>query len=295
MFKEKNTLIENMAFMGIIASINVICCVLAAFFPIASIFILIFLPFFSAVVSLICKWRYYPIYLFATIGVALGVTFWNTQYTIFNLIPSLITGFLFGLSFKKHLSGTYALLFTSIVQCGIAYALIPIINGIYSCDIINQFLTFFKLNNKANIYVIVPSFIYLLGLIQMTFSYIVLNNELKKFKQENWTNNNVLLIYIGMGISVIVIPLMFASLAISYLLMFIALFIAISIFIDLIETKNRLIIVFSSIGLAIGFLSIFIFYSLLEMPFTLILIDLSNICIFIIALLYNLIREKRVC
>ncbi len=294
MFKEKNTIIENIAFMGIVAAINVLLSVLAAFLPITSIFILIFLPFFSSVVALLCKWKYYPIYFFATIGVALAATFWNIQFTLFNLIPSLITGFLFGLSFKKHLSGTYALLFTSVAQCAITFALIPLINVLCNTDIIDTFLKFFKLNDNPNAQIIVPSFIYLIGLIQMVFSYIVLNNELKKFKADNWTKNNNLLIYIGLGISLLLIPFIFFALSISYLFMFIGLLISVSLFIDLIETKKKGLIIISSVGFAFGFLSIFMFYSLVKMPYTLILINISNICILLISLLYNLIREKKI-
>ena len=61
MFKEKETLLQNMAFMGIMAALNVLLSCLGAYVPIAGIFVMIFLPFFSAVTAMICKWRYYPI------------------------------------------------------------------------------------------------------------------------------------------------------------------------------------------------------------------------------------------
>jgi len=297
MFKEKNTLIENIAFMGIVAAINIIFSVLGTLFPIASIFIVILLPFFSAIVALVCKWKYYPIYLFATIGVALGATFWNTQYTIFYLIPSLITGFIFGLCFKKHSSPSYAILFAGIAQLGISYALIPLINVIYGTDIIKQFLTIFKLDNKVDAIVMVPSFIFLISLVQMVFTYIVLNNELAKFKKDNWSSDNKFLLYGGSILSILLIPFIFFALPVAYLFMFITLFISITIFVDLIllnKTKTWFIVVLS-ILMASGFLCIFIFYNLLKMPYTLILINVSNISIFIVALVYNLKREKKLC
>jgi len=294
MFKEKTTLIENIAFMGIVAAINIILSVLGTFFPVAGIFIIIFLPFLSAAVALLCKWKYYIIYFFATIGVALGATFWNMQFTIFYLVPSLITGFIFGFSFKKHLSGTYAILFASIAQLAISYALIPIINLIYNADIIKQFLQLMKLDNKQYAYVMIPSFIFIISLIQMVFSFIVLNNELSKFKKDNWSNDNKYL-YIGGGIlSIILIPFVFFALHVAYLFMFIAIFITVSAFIDLIiKFKNKIsFIIGASILMSSGFLCVFIFYRLLNMPYTLILINISNISILALSLVYNLKREK---
>lgn len=297
MFKEKTTLIENIAFMGIIAAINIIFSVLGTFFPIASIFIVIFLPFFSAVVAMLCKWKYFPIYFFATIGVALGATFWNTQYTIFYLIPSLITGFVFGFTVKKHLSASYAIIFSSIIQLAITYALIPLINVIYDVDIIKQFLKIMQLETKQYSYIIIPSFIFAISLVQMIFTYIVLNNELVKFKKDNWSKDNKYLNYVGAGLSLFLIPFIFFALHVAYLFMFITLFISITAFVDLIIDTSRKtwVIVVSSILMVSGFLFIFIFYNLLKMPYTLILINVSNISILTFALVYNLKREKKIC
>lgn len=293
MFKKKETLLQNMAFMGIIAAINVILCALSTLFPIAGIFIMILLPFFSAMVTMLCKWKYYPIYFFASIGVALAATFWNTEFTLFYLLPSLITGFLFGLCFIKKISGTYALLFTSIVQCGLIYLLLPIIKLIYGTDLITLFLTLFKLNNHENIMIIVPSFIYLLSLIEMVLSYIVLTNEIKKFTQDIIDENDRLIKFISLGLAILVIPFVFFAPNISYLLMFVSLFITISLFIDLVMKRYKLIIVLSSIALAIGFILIFALFNFVKMPYTLLLINTSNIFVSLLALLYNQKEEEK--
>ena len=150
MFKEKETLLQNMAFMGVMAALNVLLSALGTYVPIVGIFIMIFLPFFSAITSMICKWKYYPIYALATILVALCATFWHTEFTIFYLIPSVITGFLFGLCFKLKLNGTYSLLFTSLAQLGLTYVALPIIQAIYGTDLIHTFLVLFQLDNNPN-------------------------------------------------------------------------------------------------------------------------------------------------
>ncbi|MCQ2792179.1 MAG: hypothetical protein MJ208_01500 [Bacilli bacterium] len=287
MLTKKETLLQNMAFMGIIAAINVLLSALGAYFPVAGIFIMILLPFFSAAVAMLCKWKYYPIYAFASIGVALCATLWNTEFTIFYLIPSIITGFLFGMCFTYKLTGTYSLLLTSIAQLGLTYLALPIIKAIYDVDLINVFLTVFKLDNNPHAPLMVPSFIYLLSLVQMLFSYIVLTNEIKKFTNDSENQNGFYLKIIGLLLAILVIPFAFFALNASYLFMFIALFLTISVFVDIVYTKNRKNIIIYSILLSIGFILIFALFNVIKMPYALLVIDASNILILSLSLLYN--------
>ncbi|MCQ2794891.1 MAG: hypothetical protein MJ214_01610 [Bacilli bacterium] len=295
MFKEKETLLQNMAFMGIMAALNVLLSALGAYVPIAGIFVMIFLPFFSAITAMICKWRYYPIYAFATIIVSLCATFWHTEFTIFYLIPSVIAGFLFGLCFKLKLNATYSLLFTSLVQLGLTYLAIPIIEAIYGTNLIDAFLTLLQLKDNPNALIIVPSFIYLLSLAQMLLSYIVLHNEIKKFMNEETLKNGLVIKLTGLGLAIFVIPFAFFYVNLSYLFMFVSLFLTVSVFIDLIFTKNKVVIIISSILFSLGFVFVFAFYSLIKMPYAFLLINTSNILLLTFSLLYNLRREKKVC
>ena len=292
MFKEKETLLQNMAFMGVMAALNVLLSALGTYFPITGIFIMIFLPFFSAIVAIICKWKYYPIYAFATIIVALCATFWHTEFTIFYLIPSVITGFLFGLCFKLKLSGTYALLFTSVIQLGLTYLALPIIQAIYGTDLIYTFLVLFKLDTNPYAGMIVPSFIYLLSLAQMLLSYIILHNEIKKFADDTSNKNGLIIKLIGLSSAILVIAFAFSYLNVSYLFMFISLFISISLFIEIIFDKNKPDIAIASVCLALGFILVFVLYQFIKMPYVFLLINTSNILLITFSLLYNLRREK---
>lgn len=291
MFKEKETLLQNMAFMAIIAAIDVVAAILSAFFPIAGIFIMIFLPFFSAVVTLLCKWRYYPIYALAAIGVSMIATAWNMSYTVFYLLPSLITGFLFGLCFKSRLHPIYALLTTSIIQCSLTFAFIPLINFIYEVDTISYFLELFNLTNQR---IMVLPMVYIISLIQMVFSYIVLINELKKFRYDEDNHYEKALTYIGLGLTLLVIPFCFFAVNFAYLLMLIALFISIYEIVEFVMNKKIVLIIISGVGLLLGIVLVFSLYAVVLMPYTLLLFNTTNIVIFITLLIYNLSR-KQVC
>ena len=295
MFKKKETLLQNMTFMGVIAAINVILCALGAYLTITGVFIVIFLPFLSAAVTIVCKKKYYPIYAFATILVAVVATLWNSQFTIFYLVPSTITGFLFGLCFSLKINGTYSILFTSIIQLGIAYLTLPIIKLIYDQDVIMSFIKLFNLESRYDyVRFIVPSFIYLISLVQMIFTYIIIKNELKKFDPNlDKENNKPYINLVGLCISLLVTPFVFfdSTIQVAYLFMFIALFISTASYIDIILVKNKKLIIVFSILFIVGFLLIFILNKYVNETYRLLLINVSNILIFTSTLIYN----KKVC
>ena len=92
-FKKRETLLQNMTYMGIMAAINFIFILLSSFIPFL-LFVLVFiLPLASAVVTVFCKKRYYIIYFVVTGALCLLI---NAPDTMFYVIPSLITGFIFG-------------------------------------------------------------------------------------------------------------------------------------------------------------------------------------------------------
>ena len=186
----------------------------------------------------------------------------------------------------------YSLLFTSLVQLSLTYVALPTIQAIYGTNLIETFLTLLQLDGNENALIIVPSFIYLLSLAQMLLSYIVLNNEIKKFTDDQVNQNGVLIKCIGLGLAILVIPFVFNLVSVAYLLMFVSLFISVSILIDTIFKKNKLEIILSSIFLALGFILVFALYSVVKMPYAFLLINTSNILLFTFSLLYNLKRER---
>ena len=114
LFSKRETLLQNMALMGIMAAINIIVAVISAFAPVASIFLVLILPLSSTLVEIYCKDRYYPIYAVATIGLSLVATLWNMETTIFYVLPSILTGYIFGLMSKKNVPAIYSILSASI-------------------------------------------------------------------------------------------------------------------------------------------------------------------------------------
>ena len=104
-FKKRETLTQNIAFMGIMAAINVVFVLLTTFVPLLFVLIVFVLPLTSTMVALHCNKKFFPIYAVATIGLCLICTIWKIDDTLFYVIPSIISGFVFALLAERKLSG----------------------------------------------------------------------------------------------------------------------------------------------------------------------------------------------
>lgn len=179
--KAKITLTQNLTYMALMAAINVIFSLLAMFFPISAFFLMIALPLTSVIVVLYCQNRYFIIYAVATVLLSLIVTMQNMEMTIFYVIPSLASGFLFGIMIKGKINAAYILLSAAMLQVGLSYLTIPIIEAIYGPNMIDVFLTLLKLENTLNIdYIVLPT-IFAFSLAQTVFSYMIIQTEVQKF------------------------------------------------------------------------------------------------------------------
>lgn len=183
-FSKRETLLQNMTYMAMFSAINIIFSVIASFLPIFSLMLILIMPLTSTLVTLFCKNRYYIIYAVASIGLSLVATLYNMEYTILYLIPSILTGFSFGFLIKYKVSPMWLIIVSSIIQSLYTLLSIPLIDFIFSTDIVLFFKTSFSLQESQYINVIVPSFVLFLAMAQMLLSYIIISNEITKFNQQ---------------------------------------------------------------------------------------------------------------
>ena len=93
--KPRESLVQNITFMAMMAAINVVFVVLTTFVPVLVFLIVFILPLTSVLVTLHCKKIYFPIYAVATIGLCLICTIWQIDDTIFYAFFQLYTVRLF--------------------------------------------------------------------------------------------------------------------------------------------------------------------------------------------------------
>ena len=286
-----------MAFMGIMSAIcviiNVILAVTDVFFIGLSLFIALILPLASVIVELTCKDKYYPIFFVATIGLSLVATLWNIHTTILYLIPSLITGYFFGLSAKYKFSPVYSIIIGAIAQALLTYLTIPLINLIFGIDIINTFLVFFQLQNSSTITIIIPSVILLLSLIQMTLSYLIISSEINKFGYEYQNELKIIwpICATTMFFSILIIPFYFASLSVAYIFLIISIYFAVALVVNISYRKMWKTLIFSTLSVIIAAICYVFLYKFLAFGSGLLLYGIAPLLISIIILVSSFLKK----
>ena len=196
---KKLTGVKALAFSSIMASITILLILVSNVIIGLGIISMLILPMCSTFISLKVDWKYRLVYFCACL-----ITFIiDPSLTLFIVIPSLISGIVLGTLVSKYLQGYYVIFITtlcvSILQIGTTY----LIDLIYEVNMIELFSTVLKINlvDFSNIYYF---FIYTLSLIQISLSYMVISNELKKLNYEfNEKKNQYIPIFIISTISIV--------------------------------------------------------------------------------------------
>lgn len=171
--------------MGAMAAINVIFSLLTNFVPFLAVLLIIFLPLTSAVVEVCCKDRYFPIYALATIGLSIVVSLSSFDFTLFYVVPSIVTGYVFGLISKKNLPNYLAIFIAAFIQTELSFAFIPLIRLITERDLIQDLIRIFNITNRTYFDNLIILVFFIVALIQTFLSFIIVHNELEKMGQKN--------------------------------------------------------------------------------------------------------------
>ena len=175
LFKKRETLIQNIAFMAIMAAISVVFVVLSNVLPVLLFLLVFVLPLTSTLVTIYCKKIYFPIYFVVTLALCFGV---SAGFYIFDtfiyVLPSLITGFIFGFCIEKKIPAIYTLIIATVVQYGLTvltfFSLSKIVENL---DLTESIIIAFGLKDFEFKAVFIQVFLYIIAEIQIVISYIV--------------------------------------------------------------------------------------------------------------------------
>ena len=290
-FKKKTTLVHHITYMGIMTTINLIFILLATYFPVLMFLPIIFLPFASTLVSYECKKRYYIIYAVASIGLCL---IFNINDTIFYVIPAVITGFFIGILLEKKINPFWMVLVSAIIEASLTFAFIPLINLISNVDIVETFISAFKLSEFAYKAEITYLFVFFIALVQCALSHFVLLSEIKRMGVEINISVDCFSPYvIGLEIAVLLslicsyfyAPLAFVFLAIS-------IYFAAFLLIDIVTSKKVIIYVLAVILFIAAFFGFAIMYRMVSAPYGLLIILLFPISMGITSFVNICLKRK---
>ena len=108
LLKKRETPVQNIAYIGIMAAVNAVFVLISSLLPILFILLVFILPLTSVIVTMYCKKFYIPAYFIVTLALTFAIT---AGFSIFDtfiyVFPSLVTGCLFGLLIEKNVPGIY--------------------------------------------------------------------------------------------------------------------------------------------------------------------------------------------
>lgn len=292
---ERENLTKSIPLMALMAAINIIVAELAGLSPIVSLFLILVLPLTSAVVELCCKDRYFPIYAVATFGLSLALTFWNLETTIFYVLPSIVTGYIFGLLAKHKIPVVWSIIAATLAQTAMSYALIPLVNFIFQVDIILTFKTALGLKEMTYVDMMIPSFIFVISLIQVSLSQLIVSQELQKFgiKEIDKAVSENICSGIGLGISLLIIPFYFISLNFAYLFLMISLYFAIYKTFMFIYEGKYLWLIPIGVSIVVNIILVATLNQYMKVASSFLLLGFTSACICLISIVFSYLHKKK--
>ena len=127
MFKKRETALQNMTYIALMCAINVIFVLLTTILPFLFLLIVFLLPLTSIIIYLFCKKYYFPIYAISTVILCALFNIWRVTDTIFYVVPSIVTGFIFGVCIERKVPAFFTIIVASIAQALMTYASFPLI------------------------------------------------------------------------------------------------------------------------------------------------------------------------
>lgn len=221
--KKNRTLANNITFIALMAAFNFIFALLMVYLPAFSLVLYVFLPFVTTITVLHVDKKYLSIYYISSILLTFIINLNGLDFIIFTLIPSLITGSVFGICLEKKVNSVTAILLSSFCQFAFSLLTIPLINAIYmnNQSIINVFRTFLGENREYLTYKLFLPTVFAVSLAQNIISFLIISSEMNKFKVtiNNSDELSIAYSYIACGLFLLTIISIFVFDDLMYLLL----------------------------------------------------------------------------
>ena len=290
---QRKSAAQIIALMAMMSAINIIVSVIAAFSVIASVLLIIILPLTSTIVVLTCQEKYFPIYALATIGLSVVATIWNLDVTLFYVVPSIVSGFVFGFCIKRSLYFGWSIVISALLQMGISFAIIPLINVLFEIDFIHDLLVIFKIYDAIPGEIFICCSFYVISLIQTFLSYFVVKNEIEKLKPMKTESNGIKYFsFAGICSCIILIPVSFLSIGAAYTLELVGITIAGFTIYEFFKSQSNRRLIISAATLLINIFVVAIFYNMIPAYYGLLVFALTPLIINLLCFCYFLLKKQ---
>ena len=291
LLKKRETPVQNIAYIGIMAAVNAVFVLISSLLPILFILLVFILPLTSVIVTMYCKKFYIPAYFIVTLALTFAIT---AGFSIFDtfiyVFPSLVTGCLFGLLIEKNVPGIYIFIIVTIAQYVLTYLTFIFIDKVVTqVNFYNAIYQMIGLEYFAYKWVLTIIFTYVIAQMQIALTYILVKYEMIRIGRE--INLNIsfrfsLYIVTVVGGTITMLSIFFFP---EWSLLFTLLVLPITVFelFDLSMKKNMVIYIVLGIGLIVSGFVFALLYPLSPSPNQLSLLYVSFAVVTIIDFIFN--------
>lgn len=182
LFSKRETPIQNIAYMALMSAINIVFVLITNALPILLFLLVFILPLTSTIVTIYCQKKYYPIYFVVTLALSILVSYGFSIFdTLVYILPALITGFIFGLSYEYKLPMILTVVVNTVLEFLLSLLTFYVLgNIIANLNMMDTLINFFGLNSFPYKMAFSLIFLYIIAQIQILISYIFIKSELKR-------------------------------------------------------------------------------------------------------------------
>lgn len=206
---------HQLVYVAIMTGLTIVLSILTNFIPFMSLFLIVFLPFVAALVAIVTDLKFFPIYALSSILLSVVVDAQNFLNIIFYLLPSLVSGLVIGVTYRLKLNGIYILLAITLINLLANYAIIPVLDHLYQINFIQYALGLIGLGSHPLANAIFMMFLFILGIIQASLTYMVIRDELHLIKGEIFENYDKISLIVLALISLVSVIFSFFHLGLS--------------------------------------------------------------------------------
>lgn len=170
---------RSLAYASLMSAISLVLVLIAYFTDGIGLLLVLILPLCSALVATKVSAKYSLIYVLSTFLISCI----DIQLAIFIIVPSLISGLIFGKLIKIYLQGYLIIIVNALAMLIMQLAGTKIVDFLYGIDLISALSRLLRLSETTfqNAYFL---FLFLLSLMETCLCYLIITNELKKLNFE---------------------------------------------------------------------------------------------------------------
>lgn len=267
----RKTPLQNNAFIAMMAAINGAFSILLSFLPYSSFLAMLVLPVINALGVYLVDKKWLVAYILASLFVPFLVTMFDISTTLFYILPSIVSGFIYGALSKIKCTPALTILAASIWSVVSTYLSLPLIKTIYGIDMIETILITLGVDgsvtpiNESFEYMLVPSVVFALSWASSSISHFIIVFAYEKIgiKISYFKWEKLLYPILSIAISLLGIGLSFVNITAAYLFFSLGLYFMAFSLQNLIENPSKLSIITMILLLVISVLAFAGLYSLM--------------------------------